>query len=596
MYQKKYYVPKYFNTQEEALECSGLAFLLNKVFGISTKIINTGAYYEITCEKKITDEMVDEVQYKELIPVIVKDSKSKKEIEEYVLNVIDIQEERSKKETYQKLISKIDEQIKNVRNSDYTQQEKSEKIKRLNEQKEGIEEGPSEFLALGNAMRQMKFLDAQIKIINNVCKDKSNFKQILKWILEIYSDVDSNTDKAEKKYKKYLKNNKEVKFQNVNQLAFLNPTKIKGLNKSKATGISLSGIKGFWIQEYVKLVGVYQSMITRQIKVGNNYDCKVFVLEPNKINLKLLKDLTKEFNKELRGSTSIRLDIKLILQACQKLIHYHENYSDDFYDFIQPRDILKGFYSVYFKNMRKASSPTNISFLQIPSFIKVSSNNVKEWLSLLNEHIKVIDNIKHDYNKQDEKGEVFEILRLYRLFINTEKEEYFYDFTTLYAAFLMKKLSEGKQHLKVFTDKYMEVLIMGLNQNYSEIFESQGFKNIAEAIRQSTVYPQYFKNKKGNESKIKYSIKYGMAQDMKRKSAYKGELIEYLAEFITWYNSQNARAAEKYPNEQIRAMIKEKDLEEVINLIGTYGSNVIGKLLCAYGYTFKRKEEGRELL
>ena len=124
----------------------------------------------------------------------------------------------------------------------------------------------------------------------------------------------------------------------------------------------------------------------------------------------------------------------------------------------------------------------------------------------------------------------------------------------------------------------------------SPIFENEGFKNIAKAIRNSTIILQY-----RPKNQRLYEVKYGMAQDLKRKSLYKQDLVEYLSEFIAFYNAENARIKERKGENFIpRAAVKQQDIEELAKLIDDYGSNIIGRLLAAYGYALDRKEKVEE--
>ena len=72
------------------------------------------------------------------------------------------------------------------------------------------------------------------------------------------------------------------------------------------------------------------------------------------------------------------------------------------------------------------------------------------------------------------------------------------------------------------------------------IIESEGFQNIARAIRQSTVTLQYMA-KSGNPP---YDIRYGLGQELRRKANYPDEFIQELGDFLHSFNAENARVAE----------------------------------------------------
>lgn len=127
-------------------------------------------------------------------------------------------------------------------------------------------------------------------------------------------------------------------------------------------------------------------------------------------------------------------------------------------------------------------------------------------------------------------------------------------------------------------------------ERFKPVLESQGFQNVAKAIRNATISAQYAKVR-GDK---RFDVHYGMAQDLKRKSPYKNDLVEYLSEFIALYNAETARYVEHHPEDfkagKVRATVKTNDIEEVISLIDGYGSSIVGKLLTAYGYALERKE------
>ncbi len=592
MYQAEYYVPKKTGTQEEALEAVGLAVLLSQIVDESCDITDAGPYYSIALPRIPEEEDIDALELQILIPCIAKkrDDIENEDVKRLV-TCLDMEEEGRRKAEYDKIIEAIEKQKKDVKALKLAKKDETERIKRLDDQKDMADEHkPSAFYPLAQAMRTMKFIESQQKILENLVANRRHYPEFVKFILMLYSSPQVAQEDGEKAYKKWLGKNKDISAGKVGKLAFLNPSRIKGLNREKADGISVGGADGFWLQEYVKLIGAFEVMVPKFIKVGSSYDTKLFVVSPQRMSTARLREFMHTFPDKLKGSTSVRLDISLILLTCKALIEWIEQYEPR--SGAKPRTILRGFYTVYFKNMGNASSPTNLSFLGIPEFIDLKKMGADEWKDLLQEHIETINFIRIDIGKMDERGEVMELLRLYRLFITTENEEYFFEFLELYAAFIMQKYGEGKKYVRAFSPDNMEVLLMCANEKkcYSEVFEVEGFRNIAKAIRLSTVIPQYHKDHT-------YPIKYGMAQDLKRKSAYREELIEYLSDFVAWYNSNIAKVAEKDKNNElkkehkIRAMIKAEDLEEVVKLIDDHQPSIVGRLLCAYGYTMERKKD-----
>jgi len=124
----------------------------------------------------------------------------------------------------------------------------------------------------------------------------------------------------------------------------------------------------------------------------------------------------------------------------------------------------------------------------------------------------------------------------------------------------------------------------------SPILQSQGFRNIAEAIRRSTVIPQYI-----GRQQSQYDIRYGLGQELKRKAQYPDEFIKALAEFMQSYNEENARVYERTKGRGIRRKaITTQDIEEIVALVDEYGSQTVANLLIAFGYARDPKESTDE--
>lgn len=128
---------------------------------------------------------------------------------------------------------------------------------------------------------------------------------------------------------------------------------------------------------------------------------------------------------------------------------------------------------------------------------------------------------------------------------------------------------------------------MRISETTKEIIENQGFRNIATAIRKATINAQIRKSITG---KSPFEIRYGLAQNWKRKAKFKRELIIELSSFVQEYNNENARHAEQ--NKETRKNITTQDLEQVIELIENdkYGSELVCMLLLSFGYALEPKE------
>ena len=116
------------------------------------------------------------------------------------------------------------------------------------------------------------------------------------------------------------------------------------------------------------------------------------------------------------------------------------------------------------------------------------------------------------------------------------------------------------------------------------IIENEGFKAVAEAIRKSTVSLQY-----APKDSRKYEIRYGVAQALQTKSKTKTDLAEYIGEFISLYNAETSRKAEK-DDRAFRKNVREDKLSLFYELLDNHSSKLIGALLASYGFALPNRE------
>ncbi len=121
--------------------------------------------------------------------------------------------------------------------------------------------------------------------------------------------------------------------------------------------------------------------------------------------------------------------------------------------------------------------------------------------------------------------------------------------------------------------------------NLKDIIENEGFQAVAEAIRKSTVSLQYLQ-----KDQRKYEIRYGVAQALQTKSKTKGDLAEYIGEFISLYNAETSRKAEK-EDRAFRKNVRDDKLTLFYGLLDKYPSKLVGSMLASYGFALPKKEQ-----
>ena len=124
---------------------------------------------------------------------------------------------------------------------------------------------------------------------------------------------------------------------------------------------------------------------------------------------------------------------------------------------------------------------------------------------VIEEHLNVIRGI------DEGRSDGYNLLLRYRDFVAGGKWDAFFDFALGYSHYLMHDLHQAtrqnrRHRARAFTVRNLEELIMRTNKPLSPILQSMGFKNIARAIRLSTISLQYLGRKQSP-----YEIRYGLA-------------------------------------------------------------------------------------
>ncbi|MFT4756706.1 MAG: hypothetical protein ACI91R_001354 [Vicingaceae bacterium] len=571
---KEFFIQKESGTYAEALEAYGFADLLIAIFrnqtiltqGNEVKIYDCGAYFEVESQKVVTPEIVDGLDYFQVIKFI-----KKKETDKVPQNIgnnfynYPLQRDlrRAKK-------AEIEKVVKEFKGKEYTVQRKLINDKY---QSERVEQPLlfeyDVFAQLASANNYTAFS----KLYNNFNVNKDYFKILIQEILNFYS-----SDKIENLEFEKLVKSKKINIDNsITMLSLTNPNKGKGLNKSKATGLSTTNISGNWISETMKVSGALNyGMICQAVKVGSSYDMKVFVPAFHDTKLTQKQKVLESFKKVAKSNTPIKLDIINTL----KIIELYLTKSTE-RERGKLKDYLIGLHSVYQKDLGQNKAVSNIGFLQTPNFIDLVDK--EDWLEIIDEQQRILNGIT-------EQGDAMIGLLAYRNFLNGSNINEYFKFNYWYAPYLMHEL--GKKQTYVRTNKIptLNKLFTLMDISFKEIIENEGFQSVASAIRKSTVSLQY--TPKGDR---KFDVQYGIAQKLQNKSNSKEDLIAFVGEFVAKYNSDTARQFEK-TKIAYRANVKDKELFDFFGLADKVNSKVLGAMLAAYGFALNKKEKQEDEL
>ena len=569
---KELYIKKETNTFTDTIECIGLASIIKNIYdknGMYPEIVieDKGYYYQLSLEENLDEKLISNCSSFDFFDYIA----IKNESVDFTTNFIDYEREKEVKKIYDDFRKRYNKLSKVEQDSEPLKSRTDYDILSI--------------IASPNYIKGYK------KAFINIRNWFEFFPEFLNFIFSFYNSHNVDEEIVKKDIKDFI-TERNISIKKINALQIINPSKGKGANRGKASGIRPEVQDEYWLKQIIRFTGIWNCLTLRPIKTGTkSWDTKIYALMPKDILLSILFKVYSSFKSKVKGSDSIKLDIIIVILATQELIRKNENFLDE-WKFFNPKDKIYGFHVVYLKDLGKNKAVTNIGFLGLPEFILIDSKETGlNWIDILDEHEKIIFKIKEDYSSN------ISMLQKYRHFLSASDFDAFFEFQFEYSANLLAditkdKTDSSKQYLKPFTIKNMEVLLM-CKKEFSPILKNEGFRNIAKAIRNATISAQYAKAKKG--SKTKYPVHYGIAQDLKRKSDYKEEFLKYISDFISSYNSETARVAENNPNDlkegKIRATVKIGDIDEFVSLVDEYGSNIVGRLLCVYGYSLEKKEK-----
>jgi hypothetical protein len=277
-------------------------------------------------------------------------------------------------------------------------------------------------------------------------------------------------------------------------------------------------------------------------------------------------------------NTAIKMDVLAALRYTDVFLEqWLAGQLDDVRYGKQPGDHISGLTVTFYKDMGSASSVLNLADIGVPQWMVIETpQHARAYRALLEEHRRVVDSL------DEGRGDAYRLLGLYRDFLSGRILDPLFAFCAGYASLTMSRM-ERRQWAPRFTKRHLEVLIMTTENELTPILETEGFQNVAAAIRRSTVIPQYFKaqGKKGP-----YNVRYGLGNDLLRRAAYPDQFVQALGEFLHDYNRETAQVHERYKgNPPVRrATVTTEDIEQVVALIDEYDSETIANLLVAFGY------------
>ncbi len=407
----------------------------------------------------------------------------------------------------------------------------------------------------------------------------------LRTIFEMFAAPVVDHEAIIKQWKKATKDANLMESTTASQV--FNPHMGKGQNRAKANGLAMSNEKSFWLLEYLKVIGLWTAAAPRN---ATNADLrKTYILAPRRLRLAAHNEIFARFRDRLWNNSSIKLDITSALLYTAIVLEYSVETEDlGLFGDGSVQNLVSGMdVASYLLLSQNSYTMMNLASLGVPDWApKITSfEQVDRFKHIVDEHLERIQAI------EEEKSEGAALLQKYRDFAAGGQLRAFFDFIAGYSSYLTSAIERSNFYVKPFTETNLRRLLEMKNPKLTPILENQGFRNVANAIRHSTVIPQYIGRKTSS-----YDVRYGLGQDLKRKSQYADDFIRALSDFMQSYNEENARVYERTKGKSRRKAITTEDIADVVALVDEYGPQTICNLLVAFGYARDPKAKEEEVV
>lgn len=366
----------------------------------------------------------------------------------------------------------------------------------------------------------------------------------------------------------------------VSNSQIFNPIGGKGIHGSKTVLGSAGSLPGALIDpfaEWMKFRGLWASMILYR----GDSDFKFFVLEPADIALDRLTPI-KAALQQLGLWGGVRLDIRAILECTQILLRHSEAVQSNGAPIFgrTPRAVLTGLRLAYFKSLGKGAALMNESLLPLPAWFRIESpEDADAYLAIINETIGSTDRAGCLATLQESHSDDGETLQQYRKWLLTGDLAELLEFHYRFALHVMQRRS-GQDFVKEFSTTVLDVLFgrsFPTELGVKDIIENEGFKSVARAVRDSTIYADL----KGR------TIHFGLAQKWKQKiKSGDADFLSALSEFV---QEQNWEVQHRLKGRG--HVVLTTHMDDIVALTATHHAELVGSLLLAYGYSRTPKKE-----
>lgn len=569
MYQQHYYVPKHTGTLADLLLAFGAADALAEIMrqvapGAHVTLVDHGSYYVIDTDIPLQKEWLPHIRSFDLIPFL---SSGREQLPDDLPHLAQRNVD-AEWETFRRYA----EQRKQLGESGLT----GEALELA------LTERPKADWTVATYLGDYRMQAAQAihnsLVIQWTRAGMHDMAHLLRTLLQLFDAPNADWNAVAQEWKKNVKALALPDHVTASQL--FNPHMGKGQNQAKANKLTMSNEKSFWMVEYLKAVGVWRA--TAPTKATNADVRKTYVLAPRRIDMRFHDRVFEAFRTRLWNSGAVKQDVVATLLYAEVLLeHCIEEDDVGVFDDGPISNVVTGMgVATYQLLSANAYTTMNLAFLGVPDWMPEVRclEDALTYRAILREHHERVRSI------DDDRSEGYALLQLYRDFVSGNDLTPFFEFLADYSSYLTSALDHGQYYIKPFSETNLRRLLIMLDPQLSPILENEGFRNVADAIRRSTVIPLY----RGKESR--FDVRYGLGRDMIRKSQYKEDFIQALTDFMHDYNDETMRVHERTHGQARRKLITTRDIEAIVYLLDTYGSKTVCNLLVAFGYARDPRE------
>ena len=563
MYQQQYYVPKATGTLTDTLLAFGAATALRQFVQDHARqgeviLKDTGSYFLVDTGTPVQEEWLTENWEQQMLPFVVSGKNKAPD------DLAPLAASHSVDDTWDEF-----RQYQELRKQLRDEKRTSDEIKQVLDDRK-LQSDWTVVTYLGDFRMQAQAIHN--KLAEQWMRTNKQFPGLnLRTILVLFASPMADWNAIAGEWQKAVGKSNFNQMVTTSQL--FNPHMGKGQNRTKANKLTMGNEKGFWLLEFLKAVGLWAAAVPT-INAGVR---KTYILAPQEIEMSLHQRIFRRFRDRLWNEGVVKQDIMASLLYAEALLEH--SIEDDALDIFADggiSNVVNGM-GVATYQLLSANSYTmmNLAFLGLPDWMPGirTPEAAHQYVAILREHRERIRNIDED------RSEGYALLQLYRDFLSGNYLAPFYEFLAGYSSYLMSALNRSRFYVKPFSETYLRRLFEMTNPALAPILEDEGFRNVAYAIRMSTLVPLYL-----GRSTSRFDIRYGLGQELMRKAQYEDDFIQALSEFMQSYNDESMRVYERTKGTARRKLITTQDIEGVVKLVDEHGPKTVCNLLVAFGY------------